>query len=191
MRVGTKSILFGVHHFILHPLLVWISWKLIYGKNPNIRETICIILHDIGYIFCKTMDGEDGERHPELGGKIANILFGKEFGDLVKFHSRSMALIYGESVSKLCLPDKLSFLLYPKYLYIFLGRMSGEIEEYKERMNLNGTSDSEWYDITCIRAISWAEKNIGQEYIELFQKNFTSKISIINKKIDIAHTISP
>jgi len=144
MSVGTKSILFGIHQFLLHPLFVSIAWYKFYGKVPSFKECICIFFHDIGYLNMPNMDGVEGELHPELGAKIVNYILGKEYSDMTLLHSRTYARKFNEGISKLCIPDKLSILLYPKWLYLVLGKMSGEIAEYKLRMGMRNMSDREW-----------------------------------------------
>ena len=84
MNVGTKSLLFGVHQFIWHPVTVLIAWVSLYGR-PTWRELICIIVHDWGYWGAPNMDGEEGERHPEVGAEIALRLFGLEYYELVLY----------------------------------------------------------------------------------------------------------
>ena len=86
MRVGTKSLLFGVHQFLWHPVTVILAWRKLYGW-PSARETVCILVHDGGYWKAADMDGEWGMNHPELGAKIAGSLFGDTYYDLVLLHS--------------------------------------------------------------------------------------------------------
>ena len=35
MKVGTRSLLFGSHQFMLHPLFVAIAWRRLYGRWPH------------------------------------------------------------------------------------------------------------------------------------------------------------
>ncbi|MCK5235828.1 MAG: hypothetical protein KAR06_02490, partial [Deltaproteobacteria bacterium] len=60
--VGTKSLLFGVHQFIWHPITVLIAWCKLYGW-PTWPELVCIIVHDWGYWGKPNMDGPEGEKH--------------------------------------------------------------------------------------------------------------------------------
>lgn len=48
MTEGTKSYLFGCHHFFFHPLWVLMAWRLEDRLWPKWWEIICIFLHDIG-----------------------------------------------------------------------------------------------------------------------------------------------
>ena len=50
MRVGTKSVLFGVHAVWIHPFFVaWAWWKL-FGFPWDFRIWSACFLHDAGYI---------------------------------------------------------------------------------------------------------------------------------------------
>jgi hypothetical protein len=71
LPVGSRSLLFGVHQFIWHPITVAVAWRKLYGKWPTFLESICILVHDWGYWGCSDMDGERGKRHPELGSRLA------------------------------------------------------------------------------------------------------------------------
>ena len=70
MRVGTKSILFGVHNFLVHTPLVGIAWWRLYGFPRDPRLWFAFLLHDIGYFGKRSMEGPEGERHVELGARI-------------------------------------------------------------------------------------------------------------------------
>ena len=43
MKVGTKSLLFGVHQLLWHPLTVWLGWIKLYKKPPSFKEAVCIL----------------------------------------------------------------------------------------------------------------------------------------------------
>jgi hypothetical protein len=110
VTVGTKSLLVGVHQLYLHPLTVGLAWRSITGRWPTWREWVCIVLHDVGYVGVREMDGPDGARHPELGARLAGALFGPAYRDLVAYHSRHAAIKAGREPSLLCWADKLSIL---------------------------------------------------------------------------------
>jgi hypothetical protein len=144
MKIGTKSLLFGVHQIFWHPYVVYKAWCYLYGR-PTWKEFVCIFIHDWGYWGCSDMDGEDGLFHPVLGGNIANRLFGIRYWKFCLCHSRSyiehMNIIlmsanrlhhepYWEP-SKLCWADKLSFTFEPRWFYLFRACLSGELEEYR------------------------------------------------------------
>lgn len=161
MNIGTRTVLFGIHQFLIHPYYVWRAWYIVYGERPSFRETICIILHDIGYLGKGDLNGEEGVFHPELGAFIAAQLWPKTNSwetNLILGHSRQYADMKGMKTSKLCLPDKLSILLYPEWLYIFLGRLSGEIAIYKEEMGYNEITDEKWLAAIKVDISIWAQK---------------------------------
>lgn len=77
MKVGTKSLLFGVHQFIWHPITVARAWRRLHRKWPTLAECICIFVHDWGYWGCNDMDGPEGKNHPKLGARLAAIWVGR------------------------------------------------------------------------------------------------------------------
>ena len=130
INVGTKSLLFGVHQVIWHPLTVYKAWIKLYGR-PSWKECVCIVIHDWGYWGKPNMDGSEGSNHPELGASIAGKLFGKEYSELCLLHSRTYANKVGKEPSKLCWADKLSIAYEAKWTYLIRARLSGEIKEYR------------------------------------------------------------
>lgn len=154
MKVGTRSLLFGVHQFIWHPITVYIAWRKLYGKLPTWKETICIIIHDWGYWGKPNMDGVEGERHPEFAANIVLQFFGSDFCKLCLFHSRHYARNAGQEPSLLCWPDKLSHLYEPEWFYLLRARLSGELKEYRKVAADAGfiplsATDHEWW--ACIK----------------------------------------
>lgn len=151
MKVGTKSLLFGIHQFIWHPIVVAKAWRYLYDERPTWREMICIIIHDWGYWGKRDLDHIDGATHPALGGKIADRLFGPKYGDLCRGHSRTYSKMVNMKPSKLCWADKLSFCFEPKWFYMFRIKMSGELDEIicvsiqNGLMNPDSPID-EWYE---------------------------------------------
>lgn len=132
MKTGTKSLLFGIHQFVWHPISVALAWRTLYGSWPSWRQSICIIVHDWGYWGCEKMDDAKGEMHPLLGARIVMCLFGDHgLHNLVLLHSRHLARSLGQEPSALCWPDKLSHDFYPVFLIWLLGTATGEINEYK------------------------------------------------------------
>lgn len=75
MKTGTKSLLFGAHQFIIHPIFVAISWIKLYGWTWKIQHWVAFWVHDLGYWGKSNMDGNEGKTHPELGAKIMHYLF--------------------------------------------------------------------------------------------------------------------
>lgn len=151
MKTGTKSILFGVHQLILHPITVWLAWRHLYGI-PGWRETVCIIIHDWGYWGKRNMDDADGETHPALGAVIALGLFGPDYYELCLYHSRHYAKRFGETPSRLCWADKLSITYERWYTYLPRAIASGEIREYRINCDRTGllpmsASNREWFAV--------------------------------------------
>ena len=181
MKTGTKSILFGVHCFLLHPVFVAIAWIKLYGFPWDPRIWIAFFVHDLGYIGKLDIDGVQGETHVELGAKIMHLFdgydhkripyeihnkimssyieelrsngwkvtSGRSYGykyfevllrkrrtawhDFALYHSRYYARANFKPYSKLCVADKLAFVITPRWLYIPLATASGEIREYIQR----------------------------------------------------------
>lgn len=71
LPVGSRSLLFGVHQFLWHPVTVALAWRRLHKKWPSLGECVCIFVHDWGYWGCNDMDGPEGKRHPELGARVA------------------------------------------------------------------------------------------------------------------------
>jgi hypothetical protein len=124
MRMGTKSLLFGCHQVILHPIFVTAAWIKCYKKLPNPKEQICIIIHDWGYWGKPNMDGPEGEGHPRWAANFADHHLGIHYGDLCMYHSRFLAKLRHHSVSKLCLPDKVGVGMMPVWLWVSLSASS-------------------------------------------------------------------
>ncbi len=75
MKVGTKSVLFGAHQFILRPLFVAAAWWKLYGFPWDPRLWVAFFVHDLGYWGKPNMDGPEGERHVEFGARVMRFLF--------------------------------------------------------------------------------------------------------------------
>jgi hypothetical protein len=133
MTVGTRSVVFGVHNILIHPLFVGIAWWKLFGPPLDPRLWIAFLVHDIGYIGKSSVEGPIGETHVELGALVMQALFGKSWGDFCRRHSRYYARCRGLRISGLCVADKLAFVLTPAWLYLPLASASGELAEYMER----------------------------------------------------------
>jgi hypothetical protein len=130
MKLGTKSLLFGAHRILLHPIFVAAAWSKLYGPPLDPRLWIAFFVHDLGYFGKPNLDGQEGKTHPELGAKIMRRLFGSKWHDLCLYHSRSAARQYGVQPSLLSHADKLSTLLAPRWLYLRQIQATGEVDEY-------------------------------------------------------------
>lgn len=172
MRRGTLSLLFGVHQVLWHPWTVYRAWRALFGR-PTWREVICIILHDWGYWGSPNMDGEEGERHPELGAKLAGKLLGPSYHDLVLLHSRHYAKHRGLQPSKLCWADKLSICYDPKWFYLLRARLTGEIAEYRQissHLLPLTASHSAWFDWmrSLMADLGHQQRADAQPYAQIF-----------------------
>lgn len=164
MRVGTKSLLFGGHQFLVHPSFVVVAWVRLYRGPPNPKELVCIIIHDWGYWGKPNMDGEEGELHPLWGARVASRLLGKEYYGLTAYHSRSMARRDEAPLSRLCLADKLGVAMMPTWLWVLLTRLSGEVHEYMshrkyETPSHNHSSPSEFFHSYRRMVAKWVENS--------------------------------
>lgn len=160
MKIGTRSVLFGAHCFILHPWFVawgWFKvfgfrsveigrarrlrrsgrWQLPYYRSEPVMASlwrpalwIAFIVHDIGYFGKPNMDGEEGEQHPRVGAAIMRRLFGEPWGEFVLYHSRFLAKRYRATPSPLCIADKWAIVAEPWWLYLPRVNLTGEIAEY-------------------------------------------------------------
>lgn len=153
MKVGTKSVLYGAHCFIIHPWFVALGWWKIYGFPFDPRLWVAFFVHDLGYMGKPNMDGEEGEQHPYFGAKIMGFLFGKKWYDFTLYHSRFLAKKNSAQYSKLCVADKMSFQLTPRWLYIPMVKATGEVYEYMKHsqegkyvtMTLHTEDIKKWY----------------------------------------------
>jgi hypothetical protein len=143
MKIGTKSILFGAHCFMIHPVFVFLAWWKLYSFPWDPRLWIAFFVHDLGYWGKPNMDGSEGEEHPELGGRIMSI-FGQYWQDLTRYHSWYYAKKYGKETSQLWAADKLAICLEPKWLYLLRAILTGEIKEYMERSGLESDTPESW-----------------------------------------------
>lgn len=61
MKIGTRSVLYGAHCFLLHPWFVAAAWWQLYGIPWDPRLWVAFFVHDIGYVGKPNMDGVEGE----------------------------------------------------------------------------------------------------------------------------------
>jgi hypothetical protein len=169
MTVGTKSLLFGIHQFLLHPFFLAMAWRRLYGFPTSFPLWVCFFLHDVGYYGKTDMDGEtEGQTHPELGATIIRRLFGDNWGDFCLYHSRFYSRANKRLHSKLCVCDKLAFCFYPARLYVFLAKLSGELALYRqfsedanEFKKVKEMTDLEWYHKLrryTLRVVVWTNE---------------------------------
>lgn len=140
ISIGTRSLLFGYHQFIIHPLLLAWCWTRLFGFPLDPRLWVCFFLHDVGYWGKPNMDGPEGEQHPYAGARLVSALFDRR-GEPKKWywfcvlHSRFIAKQQGESPSKLCYADKAVIAYTPTWIQLGLMRLTGEWREYVQGQN--------------------------------------------------------
>lgn len=172
MTIGTKSVLFGVHCFFIHPLVVALGWWKLYGLRrvaigerrvrvrvnglPVVRPVtvttslrdprlwVAFIVHDLGYLGKPNMDGEEGEQHPFVGARVMRRLFGPVWYEFTLYHSRFLAKRFNAKPSALCMADKMAIVVEPAWLYLPRVRWSGEIHEYMGKSDRNNGTGSKY-----------------------------------------------
>ena len=119
-----------MHNPIIHSAGVILGWIKLFGELPSVKEFLCILVHDIGYLGQSTIDGEDN-RHPEFGARMCRLL-GDKYFTLCIAHSRQYARNLGLPLSKLGYADKYAVLVIPNLPYEWLIKVGGEAQEYHE-----------------------------------------------------------
>ncbi len=163
MKVGTKSILFGAHQFMIHPVFVAYAWWRLYGFPLDPRLWIAFFVHDLGYWGMPNMDGPEGELHPYFAGDLMAFCFGQKWFRFCVNHSRFLAAKREQSPSRLCMADKLAVALEPWWFYLPRAILTGEVKEYmsivKTRHKEEPLTDRtrvEWIKSVKVYLESWA-----------------------------------
>ena len=179
MTVGTRSVLFGVHSILIHPFFTAAAWWRLYGFPRDVRLWAAFILHDVGYFGRTSVEGFGAEAHVELGARIMGKLFDAEWAEFCRRHSRHYARSHGVRVSRLCVADKLAFVLTPPWLYLPLARASGELWQYIERSK-ESQAGSEYFT-----AEEWSQVNSPnpREWLKAMQ-SFTYRWVLKNRFAD-------
>jgi hypothetical protein len=167
MKIGTKSLLFGCHQFLWHPLTVALAYRKLFRRWPDSVGCLCILVHDWGYWGCGDIDGKEGKLHPLLGAKLAgkivyrlrrifcresklaSVLLAAEASERCLLHSGSLAEEVNMSPSDICWADKFSLFYEPEWFYLLRTRLSGEMVEFKHHAVVSGhvsadATDLEW-----------------------------------------------
>jgi hypothetical protein len=154
VTIGTRSVLYGAHCFFVHPFFVAKAWHTVYGPPRDLRLYLSILVHDLGYLGKRTVDGPDGEEHVRLGARIMRWIGGKRWEEFTACHSRFWAKKHGRSFSRLCVADKLAFVLTPAWLYLPMARATGELREYMRnaRERLHETRNLEPWEARCLES---------------------------------------
>lgn len=171
MKIGTRTLLFGVHQFLWHPFSVWRAWCWLYGRRPNWWQTIAIFLHDAGYIGMPNLDGAEGRLHPKRGAEwsahvvsklacgdaLLSSLYGISAYELAIGHSRELSRQRQKIPSQLCWADKACVLFDPPWFYLLRARLAGELTEFKKNAEpqLGKVADEVWLDWYRARVRSW------------------------------------
>ncbi len=130
MTEGTRSYLYGCHQFFMHPLMVTLAWKRLYGRMPRPWQLGCILLHDIGHIGRDYLTYYSEKRkHWILGARIAKKLFGEKGYALVASHTGQS----GFPRSELYYSDKYSWILSP----IWWLRLNDKVEKFGKHRSLH------------------------------------------------------
>ena len=173
MTVGTRSVLYGAHCAVLHPWFLAVAWSKLYGFPWDVRLWASFWLHDIGYISKPNMDGSEGETHVELGARIMGLLFGESWAAFTAAHSRYWAKRNDRQFSRLCVADKLAFVLTPAWLYLPMTRATGELSEYMLRAKERQAGSEHFTDYESARlnssdAREWLEglKSYTQRWVD-------------------------
>lgn len=164
MKIGTRTVLFGVHQFLWHPFTVYRAWRWLYGRRPNWWQTIAIFFHDAGYIGLPNLDGKEGRQHPVRGAKLAGdwAEFIAHFfcspsvatsyqiatAELAVGHSRELSREIQKIPSLLCWADKACVLFDPPWFYLLRARLAGELPEFKRNAEpqIGKVADEVWLD---------------------------------------------
>src|SRR5579871_1005089 len=171
MAIGTRSLLYGVHCFLIHPFFVALAWFRLYGFPYDPRLWVAFFLHDVGYWGKPNMDGAEGERHPELGAAIVGFLFGPKWRDFTLLHSRSYARRIGRTPSRLCAADKMVPYYTPWWMYFPFACATGELNEYMARagapVQFNGffnrlAAFRKWYAGLQHELKTWADQDLAR-----------------------------
>lgn len=154
MTIGTKSVLFGAHCFLLHPFYVAKAWTKLYRPPRSLPLWLSFFVHDLGYVGRHDLDGPQGEEHVRLGGAIMRFFCGSWWEDFTVCHSRFWAKKRGRQFSRLCVADKLAFVITPLWLYLPMTRATGELQEYmaNARLRLYETRHLEPWEACCLRS---------------------------------------
>lgn len=134
------------------------------------------------------MDGPEGEEHPILGAQMMSCLFDRKrfdwshvglrrpdgttlwfgkWGQLCLFHSRYFAKKLDQGYSRLCVADKLAFVLTPRWLYLPMARWTGELDEYlknaqraeSDHWKPTGYDARVWHDALKVYMTKWVKEH--------------------------------
>lgn len=168
---GLRSILIGAHQFVLHPLALTRAWRVLYGPIRDPRLYLTFWLHDLGYVLTRDMEGEEGERHVELGARLTRLcdppatrqavptpwgtLRLGPWGVFSLLHSRYYARHLQRSPSRLCAADKLAISF--ERGYVTRVTLSGEV----------------WESLACAQAGRYPDVQVDAHHPDLEARRLT------------------
>ena len=171
MKIGTKSLLFGVHQFLWHPICVGRAWRLLYQRWPNRVEWLAIFLHDVGYWGCSDMDGKCGRNHPKRGARLLyafvkwwtkDELLAYSWWLMVVGHSKTYSAICRAPLSPLYYADKVAALMEPAWLYMLRAWMTGEDKEFIANSPVQDERLGTWF--------KWYREKVANEHLNRKEK---------------------
>lgn len=151
MKIGTKSLLFGCHQFLIHPLFTMAAYRKLYGPMKDYRIAVACFVHDWGYWGQPNIDGMEGKWHPIAGASLCDKWFDCGSLEYPWFHFcighsafTSTRLVIQKS--RLYYADKLAFCLEPWWLYLPRVILSGEIKEFREQFPQKDLTNRQWFE---------------------------------------------
>ena len=178
MKLGTKTLLFGGHQFLIHPILVTVAWVKLYRSFPNWKELLCIFIHDWGYWGMIDLKDASGDMHPRYAAKLAGKWLGKEWEDFILGHSSFYIAREGIEKSKLLAPDKYWHCLIPLWFYKLLTVPSGEFKHYRELDHARQVADR-----TASDEVWW--ENIQDLCVKKIKGNYIIDNNKLHRKGDV------
>lgn len=183
MKVGTKSILFGAHQFLLHPIILFVAWWQLYGFPVDPRLWVAFVVHDLGYWGKAAMDDAEGETHPTWGALLMGRWFGEAWYWFCLLHSRFYCKRLNLPYSRLCVADKWAIVIDPWWLYLPRAWASRELGEYmriaegKEgtkysSMGMSTRTPREWHRTMVAYMRAWVI-----EHIDLREDTWTPTVA--------------
>jgi len=175
MKIGTRSVLFGVHQFLFHPFTVVLAWRSLYKRWPHWWELVAIFCHDLGYTGLPNLDGPEGQQHPRRGANLTTKVVFKlgywlrrlkgyskdaasfyaveqalQAGCLALGHSREFCRSIDAEPTALCWADKFCVFFDPMPFYFLRAWMTGELDEFKQHAqphigNVSARTWQLWY----------------------------------------------
>ncbi|MEW6614008.1 MAG: hypothetical protein AB1401_00830 [Thermodesulfobacteriota bacterium] len=172
MRIGRKSLLFGCHQFILHPIFVLIAWIRLYGWPRNKWIYVGILIHDWGYWFSSGYNSVfDSDFDIHTVWAYSKLLSqDRKAAEECLYHSRFLAIQRKKTPSRLCWADKMASAIMPSWLWALLAWLSGEGDIYRNNRKYETYRDEkislkEWHKEYAKFILPVVEKNGGRQNV--------------------------